>query len=121
MIMFSGVNRETKEVEEFSIEEVYYVDLFKPKVTAKNGILQYHTKKGTYLGLVTLEDIKEHWRRFGFLPLDSVNVINVNNITYIIEDTFSVTAMFENGESTTISKNRLHMIEHLNIPRKRPS
>ncbi|WP_188066683.1 LytTR family transcriptional regulator DNA-binding domain-containing protein [Brevibacillus brevis] len=121
MIMFSGVNQETKEIEEFSIEEVYYVDLFKPKTTAKNGILQYHTRRGTFLGLVTLEDIAWYWRDFGFYALDSVNVINANNIVCIKEDTFSATAIFDDGSTTSVSKKRLHLIEHLNIPRKCPS
>ena len=120
MTMLSGVNIETREFEEFSVGEVYFVDLFKPKITAKNGILQFHTEKGKFLGLVTLEDIKEHWLKFGFMPLDSVNVINVNKIAYIVEETFFVSAIFENGTSASISRNRLHMIDHLNIPRKRP-
>lgn len=118
MMRFAGISMQTKEVEEFDVDEVYYVDLFKPRTTARNGILQFHTRRGAFLGLVTLEDIAWYWRNLGFYALDSVNVINANNIVCIEESAFAAVAIFDDGSTTSVSKKRLHLIEHLNIPRK---
>ncbi|AKF92670.1 LytTR family transcriptional regulator DNA-binding domain-containing protein [Brevibacillus halotolerans] len=117
MTMFSGIRFGTNDIEEFSIEEVNKVDLFRPK-NSKNGILQYHTNNGKFLGLSTLEDVWQKWGKFGFMQLDPVNVVNLYAIKYIVDDSFSIRAYFEDGTYATVSRPKYKQIEHLGIPKR---
>lgn len=117
MTMFSGMRFGTTDIEEFSIEEVNKVDLFRPK-NQKTRVLMYHTNKGKFLGLATLEDVGQAWEKFGFLQLDPVNVVNLNSIKYIVDDTFSVRAYFKDGSYATVSRAKYKQIAHLKIPKK---
>ncbi|QDX91038.1 hypothetical protein EEL30_00725 (plasmid) [Brevibacillus laterosporus] len=117
MTMFSGIRFGTNEIEDFKIEEVNKVDLFRPK-NSKNGILQYHTNKGKFLGLTTLEDVGQKWEKFGFMQLDPVNVVNINAIKYIVDDSFSIRVYFEDGSYAEVSRPKYKKIEHLGIPKR---
>ncbi|MBG9786588.1 hypothetical protein ABD74_02650 [Brevibacillus laterosporus] len=118
MILLAGIQLGATEVEEFSLEEVNYVDLYNKTKNSKNGILRYHTNKGTFLALTKLEDARQFLEKYGFQSLDSVNVVNLNAIKYIVEDPFSIKAYFQNGTYTSISKFKYKLLSHLNIPKK---
>ncbi|MCC8435508.1 LytTR family transcriptional regulator DNA-binding domain-containing protein [Brevibacillus sp. M2.1A] len=91
-------------------EDIFYVSIYRPKKN-KDGIFVLHTRYGMYHWVNTLEGAKRQWRNYGFVALDSVNVVNVNKISFV--DPVAYKVYFEDGSSTTVSSNRMELIEHL--------
>ncbi|MGE5703196.1 MAG: LytTR family transcriptional regulator DNA-binding domain-containing protein [Clostridia bacterium] len=97
----------------FDMNDVNFVTSFKPTKNSER-ILLYHTDHGEYMGVNTLEGVKRLWERYGFVTLDSVNVVNLNNIAYVDEVNFR--AYFHDGSFTTISRSKMELVKDL--PRK---
>ncbi|PPA87065.1 hypothetical protein C4A75_03555 [Brevibacillus laterosporus] len=97
---------------EFGVEEVNYVDLFRPKKNS-DSILRFHTNKGVFLAVTTLEGIRASWGKYGFVSLDAVNVVNLENITYVVENALFIRAYFGDGSYTTVSRSKYELVKHL--------
>lgn len=78
----------------FSLSDVNYV-------TNEEEILIFHTVYGDFHGLLTLEDVMLGWKEHGFLALDSVNVVNMDNIVHYDEENRYV--YFKNGDRASVS------------------
>lgn len=97
----------------FSIEDVFFVDLFTPK---KNyWVPRFHTSKGVFTVFLTLEVCK---KAFGenLVQLDSGNLVNISRIRFVEETSFSLTAYFDNGVTANISRNKRNKVAHLIKP-----
>ncbi|MFC8686286.1 LytTR family transcriptional regulator DNA-binding domain-containing protein [Brevibacillus porteri] len=90
--------------------DIFYVSIYRPKKNS-DGIFVLHTEYGMYHWVNTLEGAKKLWRKYGFAALDSVNVVNLNKISFVDPVTYKV--YFGDGSSTTVSSKRMHLIEHL--------
>jgi len=98
---------------ELDLDDVYFASIFRPKKNS-DGILVFHTRYGMYHWVNTLEGIKKMWRKYGFVPLDSVNVVNMKNIEFV--DPVDLKVYFEDGSSTTVAKHKMNLLAH--IPKK---
>ncbi len=81
----------------FPLSDVNYV-------TNEEEILIFHTVHGEFHGLLTLEDVESGWKEYGFLALDSVNVVNMNNVVGYDEELRYV--YFKNGDRASVSIRR---------------
>lgn len=81
------------------IVDVFFIDSFEPKKNHK--IPCYHTEKGQFGPILTLEGNRAALEQFGFAKLDSVNVVNLRNIQSLDEDKGIV--LFKDGSSTSIA------------------
>ncbi|NRS20563.1 hypothetical protein HP398_29530 [Brevibacillus sp. HB1.4B] len=91
-------------------EDIFYVSIYRPNKN-KDGIFVLHTRFGMYHWVNTLEGAKRLWRDYGFVALDSVNVVNLNKIIFV--DPVTCKVYFEDGSATTVSNNRTHFVDHL--------
>ncbi|UED70724.1 hypothetical protein [Brevibacillus sp. HD3.3A] len=92
------------------IEDVFYVSIFRPKGTG-DGIFVLHTKHGMYHWVNTLEGVRRLWKDYGFEALDSVNVVNLRKVCFV--DPVMYKVYFEDGSSTTVSRGRMELVDHL--------
>lgn len=97
------------------VEDVFYVSIYRPKRTS-DGIFVLHTRYGEYHWVNTLEGAKKLWRDYGFVALDSVNVVNMNKIQSV--DIVNTNVYFEDGSFTSVSRNKMKLVEHL--PKRTP-
>ncbi|MCY9512248.1 LytTR family transcriptional regulator DNA-binding domain-containing protein [Paenibacillus larvae] len=97
----------------FTIEDVYYVDLFTPKKNYR--VPRFHTSKGVFTVLLTLDSCKKAFRE-NLVQLDSGNLVNISKIRFVKETVFSLTAHFDNGVTANISRNKRKKVAHLIKP-----
>ncbi|HEY0828334.1 MAG TPA: LytTR family transcriptional regulator DNA-binding domain-containing protein [Bacilli bacterium] len=95
----------------FDLSEINFIELWRPTKSAEK-VPMFHTNSGNYLFIVTLEGLYKALKDYGFTQLDSVNVVNLNNVSYVEESKFFIRACFENGSSTSISKANLFKVEN---------
>lgn len=101
----------------FNTSEIDYIELSKPSKNAEK-IPLYHTHRGAFFALLTLEGISHLLQSEGITHLDSVNLVNINNVEYIVETSYYVRAYFRNGTYASVSKPNLCKVAH--IPRRPP-
>jgi len=112
--------KEYGEHEFFSIEDIYFIDIWSPK---KNyHVPRIHTKDGTYTVPLTLEAFKKGFSCFShFVQLDNGNLVNIKQIDQVIETAYATTVHFKNcKESANVSRNKKHIITHLLDRDRRP-
>ncbi|MGC5326959.1 LytTR family transcriptional regulator DNA-binding domain-containing protein [Brevibacillus sp. SYSU BS000544] len=97
---------------EFDLDDIFFVTSFKAPNTS-NRSLVFHTRFGKFHPISTLEQIREEWGIYGFIALDTVNVVNVKHIKYIEKSIFWIRAYFEDGSFTTVSRPRYHLVKDL--------
>jgi hypothetical protein len=81
------------------LKDVFFIDIIEPKKNHK--VTCYHTNKGKFGPILTLEGHRAALEQFGYAKLDSVNVVNLMNIHSLDEATGRV--CFEDGSSTSIA------------------
>lgn len=101
----------------FDSSDVYKVEMWQPSKNAKKVPL-VKTKHGNYVSIQSLEGYVVLLGDEGFTHLDNVNVVNVNNVKYIVQTKFYIRAYFEDGTFASVSKANLSKVEHL--PTKKP-
>lgn len=95
----------------FDLSEINFIDLWKPSKSAEKAPM-FHTNSGKFLFILTLEGLSKALKEYGFTQLDSVNVVNLNNVSHVEESKFFIRACFEDGSSTSISKSNLFKVEN---------
>ncbi|WP_341277885.1 dipeptidyl aminopeptidase [Paenibacillus sp. FSL H8-0537] len=95
----------------FKLGEVFFVDIFQPK---KNyHIPRFHTTKGLFTFITTLEACKQIFLPLGFVALDVNNLVNVQHIIEVTKTFYAITAHFEGGYTANVAKGKLPLVEHL--------
>jgi len=117
---FTGVKAEGRTGEEsdfctFDSEDVNFIVMANPTKHSDKQPL-FITNFGRFYQIGTLDGLAIILEKLGFTKLDSINVVNLNNIVSIHEDLSFVHAYFKNGSYTSISRKNLHKVNH--IPRK---
>jgi len=92
------------------VNDVFFVSIYRPKRVG-DGILILHTKYGEYHWINTLAGARKLWSGYGFVALDTVNVVNLNKVVAANPDEKMV--YFKDGSSTTVSKKKIHLVQHL--------
>lgn len=97
------------------IADLLMIELCRPSRNAKK-IPFFKTKHGDYWMLGTLEGFGVILQSYGVKRLDSVNLVNVNNIASVKETGVTAIVFFENGETATVSSSNTHKIigDHAN-------
>lgn len=66
--------------------------------------IAYHTNKGLFLPVNSLEGIGICLEKYGFTNLDSINVTNLKNIESVNVSPYGISVHFPNGTHTTASR-----------------
>lgn len=103
-------NGKVIEYRDFLFDDIYFVTSFRPP-NSSTRILIFHTRYGEFQQVNTLDGIKNAWRDYGFLSLDTVNVVNVQAIVRIEENMDQILAFFPDGTSTTISRKKYRKLK----------
>lgn len=93
----------------FDIRDIFYIDLWSPKKNYR--VPRFHTRSGIFTVLLTLETCERAFTHL--VPLDSNNLVNIENIKYVTETPFVITAFFEDGSSANVARYKKKIIEHL--------
>lgn len=96
----------------FDVSDLLYIVLEKPSKSAPKQPL-FVTKHGKYWTIGSLEGYGAVLKEFGVTRLDSVNLVNINNVVRVKDTGLTALVFFENGMSTTVSRSNLYKIEHL--------
>lgn len=97
--------------EELSTDDIFFIDTFWVK---KNyHVPRFHTSKGVFTVVLTLDALKIALKRFGIIPLDSTNIVNLKNIDHVVETPFALTAYFKDGSSTNVAFKKRKLVAHL--------
>lgn len=99
-----------------NVHDVCYVDLWRKHYLSNHTKIRFYTRKGQYWFRLngSLETVVAQFEQFGFYPLDSVNVVNLNNILYVDEE--NKHAYFDNILHATIADGKMDIVKH--YPRK---
>ncbi|SFF23463.1 hypothetical protein SAMN04487969_11999 [Paenibacillus algorifonticola] len=93
------------------ISEIFKVDMFQPK---KNySVPRFHTAKGVFTVVLTLDACKQIFMPLGFKSLDSNILVNIDHIEYVKVDRWGSTAFFEGGVTANVINRKLYLVEHL--------
>lgn len=99
----------TGEYDSFQIREIFFIDVFQPK---KNYFVpRFHTAVGVFTVLLTLESCKLAFPTFR--SLDTGNLVNVEQIKYVTESKYAITAYFNDRITTNVSRAKRKYVEHL--------
>lgn len=101
---FVGIEKHKNFIQTFKPEDIYFVEIEKK-------VPLFHTRYGTFYQIVTLDGIYQCLNAYGFEYLDTVNLVNLNQIQSVDKERFRV--LFENGEHATLSRKNLKKIENL--------
>ncbi|EJW14472.1 dipeptidyl aminopeptidase [Paenibacillus alvei] len=94
----------------FKPKEIFFIDVFQPK--SNYFVPRFHTKKGEFTVFLTLESCKVTFKHL--TKLDSGNLVDIDQITYVTESPFAITAYFPTGTKTAnVSRVKRKYIEHL--------
>lgn len=99
----------------FDISDIYYIELARPSKNTEKRPL-FRTNHGSYFAIGTLEGLSFVLQNQGITYLDSTNLVNIDNISYIEETQFYTKAHFADGTYATVSQANMHKVK--NIPRK---
>ncbi|EJW14655.1 LytTR family transcriptional regulator DNA-binding domain-containing protein [Paenibacillus alvei] len=97
----------------FTIDDLYFAEAFQPKA---NHILPlFHTRKGTFTVLTTLEEHYEAFSKYECIKLiDSRRFANINNIEYARPQGRGAIAYFKDYHiPVPVSRDRKKNIRHL--------
>lgn len=101
------------EFETFTIDDLFYAEAFRPKA---NHILPlFHTRKGTFTVLTTLDEHYEAFSKYECIKLlDSSVFANINNIEYAKQDGRGAIVYFKDYPiPVAVSRDRKKNIRHL--------
>ncbi|WP_396125576.1 LytTR family transcriptional regulator DNA-binding domain-containing protein [Brevibacillus laterosporus] len=94
----SGNRSDRSAYVELSIDDFNFVDRYNDTTIA------YHTKKGLFLSVNSLEGMFICLEKYGFTNLDSTNVTNLKNIESVDASPYGISVHFPNGMHTTVSR-----------------
>lgn len=67
-------------------------------------IPRFHTTKGLFTFITTLEACKQIFLPLGFVALDVNNLVNVQHIIEVTKTFYAITAHFEGGYTANVAK-----------------
>lgn len=94
----------------FGLDDIYTVSIHKASKRA-DGVLEYHTRYGTFRQVNILGDVAEAWRQYGYFKLHKINVVNCRNIKYVDDLVDDLRAYFDNGTHAKIARSSLNLID----------
>ncbi|MCG7406809.1 hypothetical protein MH117_05205 [Paenibacillus sp. ACRRX] len=97
----------------FTIDDLYFAETFSPK--ANHLLPLFHTRKGTFTVLTTLDEHYVAFSKYEFIKLlDSKNFANLNNITHAEPFGRGAKAYFNDYPlPITVSRDKKKYIRHL--------
>jgi DNA-binding LytR/AlgR family response regulator len=101
-VKMDGRKGDLSDFVEFSISEVNYIKVFRPK-NKSHHIPIYHTSHGSYAPLLTLRDLTKALSANGFRQLDNSTLVNNHRIKHMIKSEQGLEVIFNDNTKVNVA------------------